>query len=62
MKGAVDGGLSVPHSDKRFPGYNDGEDGEDGSYDPKIHRDRIFGAHVDKYISELKGDSDAYKK
>jgi len=62
MKGAVDGGLAIPHSEKRFPGYADGEEGEDGSYDPKIHRDRIFGAHVDKYIAELKGDADAYKK
>jgi len=62
MKGAVDGGLSIPHSDKRFPGYADGEEGEDGQYDPKVHRDRIFGCHVDKYIAELKGDADAYKK
>ena len=22
LKGAVDGGLDIPHSNKRFPGYN----------------------------------------
>ena len=42
MKGAVDGGLYVPHSTTRFPGYTKSEDGE--KYDPKVHRDRIFGA------------------
>lgn len=26
LKGAVDGGLNVPHEEKRFPGYDDTED------------------------------------
>jgi len=62
LKGAWDGGLLVPHSEKRFPGYYPGEDGEDGGYEPEKHRERIFGAHVDKYIAELKDDKDAYKQ
>lgn len=62
LKGAVDGGISVPHSESRFPGWADGEEGDDGKYDAKVHRERILGAHVDKYMGELKGDSDAYKK
>lgn len=55
LKGACDGGLYIPHSDKRFPGYAPGEEkGSKGSYDPKVHRDRIFGAHIDKYYNKLK--------
>jgi len=53
----------IPHSDKRFPGYYPGEDGEEGGYEPEKHRERIFGAHVDKYMAELKKeDQDAYKR
>jgi len=63
LKGAFDGGLDVPHSEKRFPGYTAGEEGEEGSYEPAVHRERIFGAHVDKYMAELKKDDmDAYKR
>lgn len=49
MKGAADGGLYVPHSDKRFPGSS--EDGEEN----KVLRSRILGGHVDAYMKELKG-------
>jgi len=62
LKGAVDGGILIPHSESRFPGFAEGEEGDDGKYDAKIHRERILGAHVDKYMGELKGDSDAFKK
>lgn len=48
LKGAVDGGLYVPHSVKRFPGYEKTEDGD--NYTAKVHRDRIFGVHVDNYM------------
>jgi len=61
LKGAIDGGLLIPYSEKRFPGFAEDEDG-DCNYDAKIHRERIFGAHVDKYIANLKGDAEAYKK
>lgn len=61
LKGAVDGGLHVPHSTTRFPGFKKTEDGE--KYDPKVHRDRIFGAHVDAIMNKLKTKSeDRYKK
>jgi large subunit ribosomal protein L5e len=58
LKGAVDGGLYVPHSVKRFPGYHrSDEEGVKDSYEPSAHRERIFGAHVDKYMSELRAES-----
>ena len=61
LKGACDGGLNIPHSYKRFPGYSKTEDGED--YDAKVHRDRILGAHVDQYMAKLKEEgADLYKK
>jgi large subunit ribosomal protein L5e len=50
MKGATDGGLHVPHSVKRFPGFQKGEKKTDAKYDAAVHRDRIFGVHVDSYM------------
>jgi len=59
LKGALDGGLNIPHSTKRFPGYNK----EKKSYDSKAHRDRIFGKHIATYMRALQGDdNDAYKR
>lgn len=60
LKGACDGGLYIPHSTRRFPGFVKKEDGEE--YNAKKHRERIFGAHVDKYMKELKSDAEAYNK
>lgn len=61
LKGACDGGLYIPHSTRRFPGY--GGDDKNKSYNPKIHRERIFGVHVDKYMKSLKKESaDDYKQ
>jgi large subunit ribosomal protein L5e len=60
LKGACDGGLYIPHSTRRFPGFVKKEDGKE--YDAKKHRERIFGVHVDKYMKELKSDAEAYKK
>jgi len=65
LKGAADGGLWVPHSEKRFPGFAKAEEeGEKDTYDAKVHRDRIFGAHVDQYIAHLKseGNNETYKR
>jgi large subunit ribosomal protein L5e len=56
LKGAVDGGLNIPHTTKRFPGSSKGADKED-VYEADKHRERIFGVHVDKYMKELKGES-----
>lgn len=54
LKGATDAGLYIPHNEKRFPGYKAGKEDKKEKYDPKVHRDRIFGAHIDKYIKYLK--------
>jgi len=52
LKGAVDGGLNIPHSDNRFPGN------VDGKYNPEVHRQHIFGIHIGAYMEELKGDGE----
>jgi len=59
MKGAVDGGLDIPHSEKRFPGYS----AETKKYDPVLHKARIYGQHVADYMRHLKEeDEEVYKK
>jgi len=61
LKGACDGGLHVPHSTKRFPGYT--KDGNKETYNAKAHRERIYGIHVEKYMKQLKdSDKDAYNR
>jgi len=78
MKGACDGGLDVPHSNKRFPGYSRGtvevvtnkrgkSTGEaeksEARYDAGVHRDRIMGVHVTKYMNEMKKeDPEKFKR
>jgi large subunit ribosomal protein L5e len=49
LKGATDGGLDIPHSEKRFPGY----DRDAKEYDADIHKERIFGEHVAEYMRYL---------
>ncbi|KAG7341847.1 50S ribosomal protein L18P/L5E [Nitzschia inconspicua] len=49
LKGAADGGLDIPHSEKRFPGY----DRDAKEYDADTHRERIFGGHVGEYMEYL---------
>lgn len=53
MKGAVDGGLNIPHSEKRFPGFNKESDSVDG----EVLRKHIFGGHVADYMRQLKEES-----
>ena len=55
MKGAVDGGIAVPHKPNRFPGF----DKKKGELNAKVHRDRIFGAHVAKYIKDIEAQKKA---
>lgn len=77
MKGAVDGGLFIPHNTKRFPGYHlekaaattnkrgkvEAKSKNAGAYDAKEHRDHIFGLHVQGYMDHLKKENkDKYKK
>merc|ERR1712093_529252 len=49
MKDAFDGGLEIPHSEKKFYGYDD----EEKAYDAEAHRDRILGGHVSTYMESL---------
>ena len=73
LKGACDGGLNVPHKTKRFPGYTrakveaiQNKRGKavdstktEANYDAKIHRNKIFGVHVQNYMNQLKKDDAA---
>ncbi|XP_050896820.1 60S ribosomal protein L5 [Lathyrus oleraceus] len=49
LKGALDGGLDIPHSDKRFAGF----DKEKQELDAEVHRKYIFGGHVSAYMKTL---------
>jgi len=58
LKGATDGGLDIPHSEKRFPGY----DRDAKEYDADVHKERIFGEHVAEYMRYLiEEDASKYK-
>jgi len=48
MKGAVDGGLYIPHKPKRFPGNK-----TINKFDPKTLRKYIYGNHVADYMKHL---------
>jgi large subunit ribosomal protein L5e len=59
LKGAVDGGLNIPHSASRFPGWNK----EKSQLDSEKLRQRIFGTHIAEYQRTLmKEDQDRYKQ
>jgi len=59
MKGAVDGGLNIPHSVKRFPGYS----AETKSFNADVHRAHIFGQHVADYMRTLEEeDEEGFKR
>merc|ERR1711903_405916 len=49
MKGAFDGGLEIPHSNKKFYGY----DADEKEYDAEAHKERILGGHVSGYMGAL---------
>eukprot|EP00931_Biecheleriopsis_adriatica_P090774 TRINITY_DN646_c0_g1_i7.p1 TRINITY_DN646_c0_g1~~TRINITY_DN646_c0_g1_i7.p1 ORF type:complete len:313 (+),score=102.53 TRINITY_DN646_c0_g1_i7:120-1058(+) len=54
LKGAVDGGLHIPHSAKNFPGFKPAEEkGAESEYDAEAHKERIFGSHVKEYMEML---------
>ena len=53
LKGAVDGGLNIPHSEKRFPGYDKAKDTVDG----EVLRKHIMGGHIANYMRELEEES-----
>lgn len=54
LKGASDGGLYVPHSENRFPGY----DIESKELDAETLRKYIFGGHVAEYMETLADDDE----
>jgi len=61
LKGAVDGGLHIPHTNKLFPGFKPAEEkGQDPEYDAEAHKDRIFGGHVKEYM-EMMAEEDPTK-
>jgi len=57
LKGCNDAGVDIPHSPKRFPGY----DREAKTYAPEVHRAKIFGEPVAEYMRHLQEEEgDAY--
>ncbi|KAE8718298.1 60S ribosomal protein L5-1 [Hibiscus syriacus] len=46
LKGALDAGLDIPHSDKRFAGFSKGNK----QLDAEVHRNYIYGGHVAAYM------------
>ncbi|KAK7491638.1 hypothetical protein BaRGS_00017091 [Batillaria attramentaria] len=50
LKGAVDGGLDIPHSESQ-------------KYSAEVHRNYIYGKHVADYMEHLQGEDEAlYQK
>ncbi|KAI4304145.1 hypothetical protein MLD38_039696 [Melastoma candidum] len=49
LKGALDGGLDIPHSEKRFAGFSK----DNKQLDPEVHRKYIYGGHVAAYMNTL---------
>merc|ERR1711959_235029 len=59
LRGAIDGGLNVPHSEKRFRGY----DPETKKYSADAGRDVIFAKHVSEYMSQMnEEDPEKFKR
>ncbi|KAL5578576.1 hypothetical protein UlMin_015977 [Ulmus minor] len=49
LKGALDGGLDIPHSEKRFAGFSK----DSKQLDADVHRKYIYGGHVAAYMRTL---------
>lgn len=70
LKGAVDGGINIPHSDKIFPKVKEAtkEKGgkapakEEKKGGPNPLRERIFGQHVQNYMELLRKTPEKYKQ
>jgi len=59
MKGAADGGMSIPHSEARFVGFDKAKK----TLDAAKLRKYIYGGHVADYMSALQKDNpEKYKK
>jgi large subunit ribosomal protein L5e len=72
LKGAADGGLNVPHSTKRFPGYTKAKveevvnkrgkatgetERQAAKFEAGKHKERIFGNHIFGYMTQLKKEN-----
>ncbi|KAK1391122.1 60S ribosomal protein L5 [Heracleum sosnowskyi] len=49
LKGALDGGLDIPHSEKRFAGFSK----DSKQLDAEVHHKYIYGGHVAAYMRTL---------
>jgi len=59
LKGALDGGLDIPHKETRFAGYKQ----DAGKLDAAVLRKYIFAGHVSDYMKTLeKDDAASYQK
>ncbi|EPT03783.1 hypothetical protein FOMPIDRAFT_1022326 [Fomitopsis schrenkii] len=54
LKGASDGGIYIPHNEKRFPGY----DPESKELDDEVLKKYIFGGHIAEYMESLEEEDD----
>lgn len=53
MQGGLDGGLDIPHSDKRFVGY----DAESKKLDAETLQKYIYGGNVSEYMEWLQEEN-----
>jgi len=61
LKGAVDGGLNIPHNSKRFPGTE--LDGKEIKSNAETHKKYIVAGHVGDYMKKLaEDDEDSFKR
>jgi len=59
LKGASDGGIYIPHNEKRFPGY----DPESKELDAETLKKYIYGGHVAEYMESLEEeDEEKFRK
>jgi len=59
LKGALDGGVKIPHTASRFVGY----ERITQKYEPEVMRRYIFGAHVSEYMEELEEEEpDSFRR
>jgi len=56
LKGMCDGGVDVPHNDRRFPGSK--KEGDEFKGDPEIVKKYIYGGHVADYMRSLSDNSE----
>ncbi|KHG14330.1 60S ribosomal L5 [Gossypium arboreum] len=52
VEGALDAGLDIPHSDKRFAGFSK----DNKQLDAEVHSKYIYGGHVAAYMRTLMED------